>query len=70
MAKLDEFATIEEADRFLRILANTPRNWRRDAKIPVYRNPVSGNRPAEHRVRPNRPAIVRHSSLTTRSVSP
>ena len=44
MVKLDEFVTINEAARFLGISANTLRNWHRDAKIPVYRNPVSNYR--------------------------
>lgn len=44
MVKLDEFVTIKQAARFLHVSANTLRNWHRDAKIPVYRNPVSGYR--------------------------
>jgi len=44
MVKLGEFVTIKQAARFLRVSANTLRNWHRDAKIPVYRNPVSGYR--------------------------
>jgi DNA (cytosine-5)-methyltransferase 1 len=41
---LDEFVTIKQAAKFVGISANTPRNWHRDAKIPVYRNPVSNYR--------------------------
>ena len=44
MLKLDEFVTINQAARFLGVSANTLRNWHRDAKIPVYRNPVSNYR--------------------------
>ena len=44
MAKLDEFLTIRQAARFLGLSPNTLRNWHRDAKIPVYRNPVSNYR--------------------------
>jgi DNA-binding transcriptional regulator YiaG len=41
MVKLGEFVTINQAARFLHMSANTLRNWHRDAKIPVCRNPVS-----------------------------
>ena len=44
MAKLDEFVTIKEAARFLHVSPNTLRNWHRDGKIPVYRNPISNYR--------------------------
>jgi excisionase family DNA binding protein len=44
MVKLDEFVTIKQAAKLLGVSANTLRNWHRDAKIPVYRNPVSGYR--------------------------
>jgi MerR family transcriptional regulator, copper efflux regulator len=44
MVKLDKFVTIKQAAKFLRVSANTLRNWHRDAKIPVYRNPISGYR--------------------------
>ena len=44
MVKLDEFVTINQAAKFLRVSPNTLRNWHRDAKIPVYRNPISGYR--------------------------
>ncbi|MCY2986860.1 MAG: helix-turn-helix domain-containing protein [Planctomycetota bacterium] len=44
MVKLDEFVTINQAARFLGVAANTLRNWQRDAKLPVYRNPISGYR--------------------------
>lgn len=41
MTKLDEFVTIKEAAEFLGVSPNTLRNWHRDGKIPVYRNPIS-----------------------------
>ena len=44
MLKLDDFVTIKQAARILGVSANTLRNWHRDAKIPVFRNPVSGYR--------------------------
>ena len=44
MVNLAEFVTINQAARFLGVSANTLRNWHRDAKIPVYRNPISGYR--------------------------
>lgn len=44
MTKLDEFVTIRQAAKMLGVAPNTLRNWHRDAKIPVYRNPISGYR--------------------------
>ena len=44
MARPDEFVTIKQAAEFLGVLPNTLRNWHRDEKIPVYRNPVSNYR--------------------------
>jgi excisionase family DNA binding protein len=44
MIKLDQFVTIKQAAKMLGVAPNTLRNWHRDAKIPVYRNPVSGYR--------------------------
>ena len=44
MTKLDDFVTIRQAAKFLGVSLNTLRNWHRDAKIPVYRNPVSNYR--------------------------
>jgi DNA (cytosine-5)-methyltransferase 1 len=41
MVKSDEFVTIKRAAQFLGVAANSLRNWDRDAKIPVYRNPIS-----------------------------
>lgn len=44
MVKLDEFVTISQAALFLGVSPNTLRNWHRDARLPVYRNPISGYR--------------------------
>jgi len=44
MIKLDEFVTIKQAAEFLGVSPNTLRNWHRDGKIPVYRNPISNYR--------------------------
>ena len=44
MIKLDQFVTIKQAAKMLGVAPNTLRNWHRDAKLPVYRNPVSGYR--------------------------
>ncbi len=44
MTKLDQLVTVRQAARFLGVAPNTLRNWHRDAKIPVYRNPVSNYR--------------------------
>ena len=40
MVNLDEFVTVKQAARFLHVSANSLRNWHRDVKIPVYRNPL------------------------------
>ena len=44
MIKLDEFVTIKEAAKILGVSLNTLRNWHRDGKMTVYRNPISGYR--------------------------
>ena len=44
MTRLDEFVTIKEASEFLGVSPNTLRNWHRDGKIPVHRNPMNGYR--------------------------
>jgi excisionase family DNA binding protein len=44
MIRLDEFVTIKQAAQVLGVSINTLRNWHRDGKIPVYRNPVSNYR--------------------------
>ncbi|MGD0896711.1 MAG: helix-turn-helix domain-containing protein [Thermoguttaceae bacterium] len=44
MPTLGEYVTIKLAAKFLGVTPNTLRNWHRDAKIPVHRNPVSNYR--------------------------
>lgn len=44
MEKLDAYLTIREAAEFLGVSANTLRNWGRDAKVPMHRNPINGYR--------------------------
>jgi len=42
--KLDEYLTIKEAADFLGVSSNTLRNWGRDGKIAMHRNPINGYR--------------------------
>ena len=44
MTKLDSYLTIKEAAEYLGVSANTLRNWGRDNKLPMHRNPVNGYR--------------------------
>jgi len=44
MVRLDEFVTVKQAAKLLGVSVNTLRNWHRDQKIPVYRNPISNYR--------------------------
>lgn len=44
MEKLDAYLTIKEAAGFLGVSANTLRNWGRDGKVPMHRNPINGYR--------------------------
>lgn len=44
MEKLDTYLTIKEAAKFLGVSLNTLRNWGRDGKVPMHRNPVNGYR--------------------------
>lgn len=44
MEKLDAYLTIKEAAEFLGVSLNTLRNWGRDGKVPMHRNPVNGYR--------------------------
>lgn len=41
MEKLDAYLTIREAAEFLGVSTNTLRNWGRDGKVPMYRNPAN-----------------------------
>ena len=44
MEKLDAYLTIKGAASFLGVSPNTLRNWGRDGRIPVHRNPANGYR--------------------------
>ena len=44
MEKLDAYLTIKEAAEFLGVSVNTLRNWGRDGKVPMHRNPINGYR--------------------------
>ena len=44
MEKLDAYLTIREAAGFLGVSTNTLRNWGRDGKVPMHRNPINGYR--------------------------
>jgi len=42
--KISDYFKIREAARFLGVSANTLRNWEKDKKIVVYRNPQNSYR--------------------------
>ena len=44
MQKITDYLTIKEAAHFLGVTPNTLRNWERDKKIAVYRNPQNAYR--------------------------
>ena len=44
MEKLDAYLTIREAANFLGVSTNTLRNWGRDGKLAMHRNPINGYR--------------------------
>ena len=44
MPKTVDYLTVKDAAAFLGVAPNTLRNWERNAKIPVYRHPMSGYR--------------------------
>lgn len=44
MTKLDSYLTIKEAAEYLGVSPNTLRNWGRDGKVPMHRNPINGYR--------------------------
>lgn len=44
MKKIADYLTIKEAAEFVGVTANTLRNWERDKKITVYRNPQNSYR--------------------------
>ncbi|MBP6869609.1 MerR family DNA-binding transcriptional regulator [Candidatus Babeliales bacterium] len=39
MKKIADYLTIKQAAEFVGVTANTLRNWEKDKKITVYRNP-------------------------------
>ena len=39
MKKFNEYMSIKKASEFLGVTPNTLRNWERDNKVKVYRNP-------------------------------
>jgi excisionase family DNA binding protein len=44
MAKLDAFLTVKDAADYLGVSPNTLRNWGREGKVPMHRNPINGYR--------------------------
>lgn len=44
MEKLDAYLTIKGAALFLGVSPNTLRNWGRDGKVAMHRNPINGYR--------------------------
>ena len=44
MEKLDAYLTIKEAAELLGVSVNTLRNWGRDGRVPMHRNPANGYR--------------------------
>lgn len=44
VSKLSEYLTITDAAEYLGVSPNTLRNWGRDGKIPMHRNPINGYR--------------------------
>ncbi len=44
MKRFDEYMRIKEASEFLGVTPNTLRNWEKEDKIKVYRNPQNSYR--------------------------
>ena len=44
MKRVKDYLRVKEAAEWLGVSPNTLRNWSRDGKIPVYRNPINGYR--------------------------
>lgn len=44
MSKLSDYLTITDAAEYLGVSPNTLRNWGRDGKVQMHRNPVNGYR--------------------------
>lgn len=41
MKKINEYLNAKEAAQFLGVCVNTLRNWEKEKKISVYRNPIN-----------------------------
>ena len=44
MAKLDAYLTVKEAAEYLGVSPNTLRNWGKEGKVPIHRNPINNYR--------------------------
>ena len=44
MKRLKDFLRVKDAAEFLGVSPNTLRNWSRDGRVPVHRNPINGYR--------------------------
>lgn len=44
MATLEDYLTVKEAAEYLGCSPNTLRNWGRDGKVTMHRNPINGYR--------------------------
>lgn len=44
MQKIIDYLKVKDAAKFLGVTPNTLRNWEKDKKIPVYRNPQNSYR--------------------------
>ena len=44
MTKLDSYLTVKDAAKYLGVSPNTLRNWGREGKVPMHRNPLNGYR--------------------------
>lgn len=44
MTKVKDYLLVRDAANYLGVSPNTIRNWSRDGKLPVYRNPMNSYR--------------------------
>jgi excisionase family DNA binding protein len=44
MTKVKDYLRVKDAADYLGVSPNTLRNWSRDGRIPVYRNPINAYR--------------------------
>ena len=44
MKRLKDFLRVKDAAEFLGVSPNTLRNWSRNGRVPVHRNPINGYR--------------------------